>query len=69
MNHIRNALITAGVKNLKNLGYPQCDDSNIMTDLVYRQFFRSMLVENKGVQKSFDPEINQIIAEIDKQKD
>jgi hypothetical protein len=46
--NIRDKLIAAGVKNLREFGYPSCDDKNILTDMVYSRFFVSMLKDNKG---------------------
>ena len=41
-------LIEAGVKNLHAYGYLSCDKVNILTDMIYRAFFASMLKDNKG---------------------
>ena len=46
--NIRDKLIAAGVKNLREFGYPSCDDKNILTDMVFSRFFVSMLKDNKG---------------------
>jgi hypothetical protein len=40
---VRDSLIRAGVKNLREFGYPQCKAENILTDRIYRAFFLSML--------------------------
>lgn len=45
---IKNKLIQAGIKNLKEFGYPYVNNENILSDLVYASFFKSMLEENKG---------------------
>lgn len=45
---IKNKLIQAGIKNLKEFGYPYVNNKNILSDLVYASFFKSMLEENKG---------------------
>lgn len=63
-NTIREKLIAAGVKNLKEFGYPSCDTKNILTDDIYKEFFRSMLKDNLG--SGFDKEINQLLEEIEK---
>lgn len=34
-NTVREYLIAAGVKNLREFGYPSCDASNILTDEIY----------------------------------
>lgn len=39
----RGQLLKAGVKNLKEFGYPAVDEKNILTDIVYSQFFKGML--------------------------
>lgn len=41
-------LIAAGVKNLKEYGYPHVTVENILTDTIYSAFFKSMLEDNKG---------------------
>lgn len=45
---IEKKLIAAGVRNLKEFGYPNCNEDNIITDDIYKQFFLSMLQDNKG---------------------
>lgn len=40
---IRDKLIKAGVRNLKQFGYPTVNAENILTDDVYKAFFRRML--------------------------
>lgn len=40
---IKKALIAAGVKNLKEFGYPGVTADNILTDYIYRAFFKGML--------------------------
>lgn len=47
-SEIRTRLILAGVKNLRDFGYPKADPKNILTDLIYKPFFVSMLKENLG---------------------
>jgi hypothetical protein len=44
-------LIRAGVKNLKEFGYPAVDKDNILTDLVYSSFFKRMLETTKEAAK------------------
>lgn len=41
-------LIDAGVRNLREFGYPDCTAENILTDKIYGQFFASMLNDNEG---------------------
>ena len=60
-------LKSAGVRNLREFGYPDVTAENIGADPVYRQFFRSMLSENLG--QGVDEDINALIAEIDALED
>ena len=41
-------LIAAGVKHLKEYGYPNVTAENILTDRIYSAFFKSMLEDNMG---------------------
>ena len=45
---MKDKLIAAGVKNMREFGYRECSADNILTDAVYRAFFASMLKDNKG---------------------
>lgn len=58
---IRSKLISAGVKNLREFGYPKCDEKNILTDLIYKGFFVSMLRDNLG--KGYDTDIKALLKE------
>ena len=49
---LRDKLLAAGVRNLKEFGYPGVTTENILTDSVYSAFFRSMLEEHSGVGKA-----------------
>ena len=64
MNDFRNNLIRAGVRNLKEFGYPFVNEFNILTDEVYSKFFASMLAENKGHSVGIDQAIDGLLAEI-----
>lgn len=55
-------LIAAGVKNLKEYGYPKCNSENILTDSIYKQFFISMLEDNKGKTKEIDSAIESLLT-------
>lgn len=55
------ALISAGVKNLKEYGYPNVDEQNILTDPIYSAFFRSMLESNKGHGVDVDKAITALL--------
>lgn len=63
----RDDLLKAGVKHLKEFGYPKCTVDNIITDRVYGQFFESMLESTKdeltGVPSAVKV-IDTVIAEI-----
>lgn len=63
---VRQKLIDAGVKNLKDFGYPAVNAENILTDYVYKQFFLSMLNDNLGKSHVVDKEIKILKAEIEK---
>jgi len=58
---MKDKLIAAGVKNLKEFGYPSCNKDNILTDMIYSQFFLSMLKDNKGHGKELDKAIDELI--------
>jgi hypothetical protein len=61
---IREHLIKAGVKNLKEFGYPEVTTETILTDEVYKEFFKSMLEENLGNGKQVDEVINQLLSNV-----
>lgn len=61
---IREHLLKAGVKNLKEFGYPEVTTETILTDEVYKEFFKSMLEENKGNGKQVDEVIEQLLSEV-----
>ena len=63
--HIEAKLIEAGVENLREFGYPNCDKNNILTDKIYRAFFLSMLEDNKGKAGYLaDKAIESLIAKV-----
>lgn len=59
---MENKLIEAGVKNLHAYGYQQCNKENILTDVIYKAFFVSMLKDNKGHGSDIDKAIDKLIA-------
>lgn len=61
---IREHLLKAGVKNLKEFGYPEVTTETILTDEIYKEFFKSMLYENLGNGKQVDEVINQLLSEV-----
>ena len=60
---VRAHLISAGVRNLKEFGYPDVTTENILTDMIYASFFRRMLEDNLG--HGFDKEIKSLMQETD----
>jgi hypothetical protein len=61
---LRKQLIDAGVNNLREFGYPNCNADNILTDRIFAPFFKSMLEENLGNGEQYDREINALLNEI-----
>lgn len=65
MSRIRNHLLSAGVRNLQEFGYPKVTKENILTDAVFKRFFLSMLKDNLGKSVAANGEINALITEIE----
>lgn len=63
MNDYRDRLIRAGVNNLKSFGYPDVNEANILTDQIYKAFFRSILEDNIGNGDGIDDAINGLLKE------
>jgi hypothetical protein len=61
---VRIALIRAGVANLKEYGYPSVTQENILTDMIFKMFFVSMLKDNLGKSAAHDEEINKLLEEL-----
>lgn len=61
---IKNHLLKAGVKNLKEYGYSEVTTDNILTDEIYSEFFKSMLEENLGSSFQVDDVIKELISKI-----
>ncbi len=61
---IRTSLLKMGINNLIEFGYPTVDIDNILSDKIYRAFFKSMLESNRGVAPAVDDAINELLAEI-----
>jgi hypothetical protein len=59
---IRTHILKAGVKNLKEFGYPDVTAETILTDEFYKEFFRSMLNDNLGHDKRADVVINELLT-------
>lgn len=66
MTDIQQKLITAGIKNLKEFGYPKVNADNILTDIIYKGFFKSILIDNKGNGKQIDEAIYGLLKIINK---
>ena len=66
MNPIRLRLIERGILNLQEYGYKDVHAENILTDSIYKSFFKVMLVNSKGLSPSSDTEIDLLITEINK---
>ena len=67
---IRAALLKAGVRNLKEFGYPQVTEVNILHDDIFRRFFHSMLKDNLGKGTAAqEAEIKKLLAETDASND
>jgi hypothetical protein len=58
---VKKKLIDAGVKNLNKFGYPNCNQDNILTDAIYKQFFAEMLKDNKGHSGEIDKAIDELL--------
>jgi hypothetical protein len=66
-NQMRTTLIKAGVRNLKEFGYPMVNETNILTDDVFKRFFVSMLRDNLG--QGADDAINSLLEELGENTD
>lgn len=64
LESIKQKLITAGVRNLKEFGYPYANNENILTDEIYKAFFSRMLDDNIGNGEIIDDAINLIRKQI-----
>jgi len=63
---MKNQIVNNGVANLKEYGYPNVNNKNIMTDTIYKAFFLSMLQDNLGTNETADKVLNELIKEIQK---
>jgi hypothetical protein len=71
MASVRRALVLSGVKQLKDYGYPKCDERNILTDRIYAAFFSKMLegtAEDKAAPKTVRDNALSLLAEIKETK-
>jgi hypothetical protein len=66
---IKNKLIQAGVRNLKEYGYSKVDNESILTDKIYSAFFSEMLKHNLDESESENNKvINDLLTEISNRK-
>lgn len=61
---IKKKLLAAGVNNLKEFGHSCVTSKNILTDMIYSAFFKSMLNDNKGNGATIDTAINELLTQI-----
>ena len=61
---MRQQLLDAGVRNLKEFGYPSVNTTNILTDQIYQMFFTDMLKDAKGKRADIDKAVDELLAEI-----
>ena len=61
----RDKIISAGVANLKEFGYPNVNAENILTDLIYSAFFKTMLEGNLGDSRLDQDVLKDVIGSID----
>jgi hypothetical protein len=66
---IREHLIKSGVKNLQEFGYPHVTEANILTDEVYKEFFKSMLNDNLGVKPEVDKVIQALLTKLEAEQE
>lgn len=68
MQTVKDGLIDAGVKNLHEFGYPDCNATNILTDRIYAAFFKGMLEENLG-HGAADAQIKELLVAVSANQD
>lgn len=61
---MRNKIIRSAVKSLREFGYPEVNEDNILTDEVYSVFFIAILKDGLGYSKELDTEISRLLEEI-----
>ena len=60
---IQQSIIAAGVKNLREYGYPDVTTENIFSDPIYSRFFASMLQDNIG--RGFDIQVRSLLSQVE----
>lgn len=62
---IRDKIIKNGVNNLIQFGYEYVNSENILTDEVYKEFFKAMIKSNLGRDKKVDFVLNELMKELE----
>ena len=62
--NIKQSLLKNGVANLKEFGYTKCNVDNIMSDRIYSEVFKNMLLENQGHSLNVDTAIKELLQEL-----
>lgn len=57
-------ILEAGVMNLKIFGYSNATTENILTDEIYKEFFKEMLNSNRGESPDSDAVIDELLTQI-----
>jgi len=63
LEQIKEKLIRNGIRNLTTFGYEFVTEKNILTDDVYKLFFKEMLESNLGIDNQVDKAINDLLTE------
>lgn len=63
---IRDGLLEAGVRNLKEFGYEGANKTNIVTDKVYSEFFKKMLEDDDSSRPDIVEVRNELLSQIKK---
>jgi hypothetical protein len=63
-SQMRDKLIANGIRNMKEFGYPHVGQDNILTDEIYREFFKTMLESSKGYGTQTDRVIDGLLESI-----
>ena len=67
-NNIQTQLIKAGIKALKEYGYPNVTEDNIISDYIYSSFFRELLYRSKDLHGGIlNKDIELLVTEIENQ--
>lgn len=61
------AAVKAGVRNLRDFGYPGCNEENILTATLYRAFFVKMLedtIEDEKTPLRSKPDLRSLLEKL-----